>query len=381
MAAAMFKGGVAPADCESTANRNGIARMEYYANPAGVWTANTDPAGKKREMRHDALGRLVEVVEDPDGLNYRTTYEYDPLDNLKTVTQAGQMRVFNYNSLGRLKDATNPESGTISYQYYDSGDLRMKTDARGVTTTMTYNGLHRITMKTYSDGTPAVTYNYHSSSAPDIGQLESVSTNESATAFTYDALARVETSKQTIHTNTGDFEFPFSYVWDLNGGLRTEIYPSGRQISYGADSAGRTNKVNDPNRVYVDMTGMGTAYTPDGRIARMKLGNNLWATRDFQTPGTPTIYRLGTSPYVGDLLQLEYNFDPTANNGNLTSQNIIRNGATWHQEFQYDGVNRLIDAAETGGFHQQYGYDQYGNRSVTHSTGLFHDDPSERQHL
>jgi RHS repeat-associated protein len=378
----MFKGSVAPTDCESTTNRTGITRTEYYADASGIWTVVTDPAGKKRKVRNDALGRLIEVVEDPEGLNYHTTYEYDPLGNLKTVTQGVQTRIFNYSSLGRLKDATNPESGTISYQYYDSGDLHIKTDARGVTTTMAYDALHRPTTKTYSDGTPTVTYNYHSantSSAPNIGQLQSLVTSESTNAFTYDSLGRTATSKQTIHINTGDVDFPFSYAWNLNGSLSTEVYPSGRQVSYSIDAVGRTNKVNDATRVYADMTGVdsASAFTPDGRIARMKLGNNLWVTRDFQTPGTPTVYKLGTGLNLGDLLQLEYNFDPTANNGNVMSQTIIRSNGSWHQAYQYDGVNRLLDAIETGGFHQQYGYDQYGNRTATVSTGLAHDDASE----
>jgi hypothetical protein len=65
VAAAMFKGSVAPSDCESTTNRTGITRTEYYADASGVWAVVTDPAGKKRKTRQDALGRLMEVVEDP----------------------------------------------------------------------------------------------------------------------------------------------------------------------------------------------------------------------------------------------------------------------------------------------------------------------------
>jgi RHS repeat-associated protein len=379
IAVAMFKGSSAPTDCESATNRTGITITEYSVDTAGAWTSVTDPAGKKRKMRSDALGHLMEVVEDPDGLNYHATYQYDPLDNLISVTQGAQTRTFIYSSLSRLKDATNPESGTISYLYYDSGDLQTKTDARGITAAITYDGLHRVSTKTYSDSTPAVTYNYHSSSAPNIGQLQSVATSDSTSSFTYDALGRVATSKQTMHTNAGDVDFPFSYAWNLSGSLSQEIYPSGRQVSYSADVAGRTNKVYDATKTYADMSSLDPtlAYAPDGRIARMKLGNNLWATMDYQAPGTPTVYMLGTAVNLGDLLQLEYNFDSTANNGNVMSQNIIRNGVSWHQTFQYDAVNRLLDAIESGGFHQQYGYDQYGNRTVTLSTGLAHDDANE----
>jgi len=34
----------------------------------------------------------------------------------------------------------------------------------------------------------------------------------------------------------------------------------------------------------------------DGRVARIKLGNNLWESREYQAPGTPTLMRLGTMP-------------------------------------------------------------------------------------
>jgi hypothetical protein len=73
--------------------------------------------------------------------------------------------------------------------------------------------------------------------------------------------------------------------------------------------------VYDADKTFVDMTGITNPYTPDGRIAKMELGNNLWATMDYRAPGTSTIYQLGTALNLGDLLQLEYNFDSTANNG------------------------------------------------------------------
>jgi len=45
-----------------------------------------DPASKVRQQKRDPLGRLTQVIEDPNdlnpnGLNYSTTYSYDALDN------------------------------------------------------------------------------------------------------------------------------------------------------------------------------------------------------------------------------------------------------------------------------------------------------------
>jgi YD repeat-containing protein len=61
--------------------------MTYSAEVTTV----TDPAGNQRQQKVDALGRLIEVIEDPGGsplhLNYITTYAYDALDNLTEVTQ------------------------------------------------------------------------------------------------------------------------------------------------------------------------------------------------------------------------------------------------------------------------------------------------------
>ncbi|OYW03193.1 MAG: hypothetical protein B7X11_03425, partial [Acidobacteria bacterium 37-65-4] len=85
----------------------------------------TDEAGKVRTSTSDAAGRLTQVVEDPSGLDYLTTYNYDTLDDLTAVHQGGsngQTRSFVYDSLKRLTRSTNPESNTISYQYDADGN-------------------------------------------------------------------------------------------------------------------------------------------------------------------------------------------------------------------------------------------------------------------
>jgi YD repeat-containing protein len=71
----------------------------------------------------DAGGRLSGVTEDPGGLGYATTYSYDALDDLTSVSQnaAAQTRTFTYDSLKRLGKAVNPESGTVSYTYESAG--------------------------------------------------------------------------------------------------------------------------------------------------------------------------------------------------------------------------------------------------------------------
>src|SRR5262249_39669485 len=111
-------------------------------------------------------GHLIRVDE-PDGSGslgstaspaQPTSYAYDVFGNLTTVTQGSQTRTFTYDSLSRLRTAVNPESGTISYQYDDNGNLVVKTDARTdpndsnkkVSTHFEYDALNRLTRRWYN---------------------------------------------------------------------------------------------------------------------------------------------------------------------------------------------------------------------------------------
>jgi YD repeat-containing protein len=61
-----------------------------------------------------------------------TVYNYDPLNNLLSLSQGVQPRSYVYDSLGRLTSATTPEAGNVAYTYYDYGEVNTRTDARGV---------------------------------------------------------------------------------------------------------------------------------------------------------------------------------------------------------------------------------------------------------
>ncbi|MCV4860529.1 hypothetical protein OFB63_31250, partial [Escherichia coli] len=82
------------------------------------------------------------------------------------IVQGGQTRTFSYSSLSRLISATNPESGTFTYRYDPNGNLLTKTDARGISTTYTYDGLNRVTFRNYSDSTPDIAYTYDDPAVP-----------------------------------------------------------------------------------------------------------------------------------------------------------------------------------------------------------------------
>jgi len=85
---------------------------------------------------------LTEILVQPRGPSQPTSYSYDVFGNLTTVTQSSQTRTFTY--------ALNPETGTISYQYDDNGNLEVKTDARAASTHFACDSLNRVTHRWYN---------------------------------------------------------------------------------------------------------------------------------------------------------------------------------------------------------------------------------------
>ena len=114
------------------------------------------------------------------GVDLETDYTYDPLNDLVTVTKKGvsadapRVRTFSYNGMSRLTYAWNPESiasGVCSasgpwsaiYSYDANGNVITRTDARGIITHYAYDGMNRLTAKSYSNdpaNTPALSFGY-----------------------------------------------------------------------------------------------------------------------------------------------------------------------------------------------------------------------------
>ena len=354
---------MAPNSCLDVAYRTGLSETRYQ----GDVTVSIDPANKQHDLARDALGRLVAVTEYTGGTpaTYLTTYAYNALDNLVVVQQGGQSRSFVYSSLGRLISAYNPESGGVSYTYFDHGGLATRTDARSVITTHSYDGLHRLRTKSYTDGTPGVTNEYYlAGNAPQVGRLKSVTSSVASTQYTYDALGRVTASTQTVAGSP--YSYGFLYTWLLNDGLATMRYPSGRTITYTQDDAGRVVQVQDAAKIYAQ----GIGYTAHGAITQMQLGNGLVEQWLYNSRLQPASIRLGDVAGSDSAFGAALDYGATNNNGNLLSQRITGMGLDRTQTYQYDGANRLIGSGELAVWSRNFAYDQQGNGWVASASGL-----------
>ena len=394
---ALFSGSTRPSTGANPSRSLGKTVTAYDAE----YTTVTDPAGKKRRRLLDGLGRLVRVDE-PNSSgelgavgspNQATSYSYNALDNLTRVTQGTQTRTFAYDSLSRLTQARNPESGTVNYVYDDNGNLTRKTDARSVVTAYTYDGLDRLTRRAYtytgsdtavSLGTTRVDYAYDSCGSYSQGRLCSVtarkgSTEVSRTAYNrYDALGRVLESTQ----RTGGTSYTMAYGYDRAGNLTSQRYPSDRVVDYVYDGAGRiAGAKTGTDDWYAGGEGdNAVGYEPHGGMRDLLLGNGLWEQRRYNERLQPTQIGLGTTKTAGaltptgtppsaGLLLLDYSYGTASNNGNVLSQRIrVGTSLNQNQTYTYDALNRLSTAAESGSgtaWSQTYAYDRYGNRRVT----------------
>ena len=379
----------------TTSNYDGMGRVTTVVPPDGTissnnittaYTANTatvtDQAGKARTSQTDALGRLTAVFEDPGSsphLNYETDYQYDVLGNLSRVDQKGgdpnsanwRTRTFIYDSLSRLTSATNPESGTITYTYDSNTScptpnsfatlLVSKTDARGVRTCFQYEPLNRMSQKNYSTSDTAVNYFYDQTSyngltiANGVGRRTGMSDAAGAEAWNYDSMGRPLRDRRTTNSVTLNTD----YTYNLDGSMATEVYPSGRTVTFTTGTAGRPTDAKDT----ANSINYATAahYAPPGSLAALNNGASVHSTFIFNSRLQPCWIYTTTSTALAwsgtlctatastaNLMDRKYNFNlGVADNGNVITINNNRD-TNRTQNFTYDALNRIQTAYTTG---------------------------------
>jgi len=370
------------------------------------FTTVTDQAGKSRRSMIDALGRLVRLDEPIAGNNLGSTtsptqptsYTYSVLGNLLTVTQGVQTRTFTYDSLSRLRTAANPESGTISYQYDDNGNLLVKTDARGVSAHYAYDALNRAGRRWYNgsslltsttNNSPAlptgvgatdeVKYFYDTQTLPAgaptfdrgyaTGRLVGVTygTGSAGTYRGYDARGAVLRQYQ----QTDAVNYLAEAVYSLSGSMQSQTYPSvpgagdRRTVSYTNDNAGRLASVNSAATSYAPAASVSSiGYSAPGGLSSETYGNNLIHGVTYNSRLQANEIKLGTSGAPASNVSITYNYGTTANNGNLQSTSYAGGGLSYTQTFGYDELNRLTTSQEGASWSQTNSYDKYGNRSI-----------------
>jgi RHS repeat-associated protein len=424
-----FAGAVLPAPWGANATGTGMFSSSFD----GYLTTVTDQAQKIRRSKVDALGRLVRVDEpvvvngidqlgtDSSPLQL-TAYTYDSLDNLRTVSQGNRTRNFDYSSLSRLTSGQSPENGSISYKYDENGNLKVKTDARLVSTHYKYDQVNRVTKRWYNstsaiedepsnENLPAGVaispqanfyYDVHPTTSPfiafqsqdkSVGRLTAVTYGANSTEgdyYRYDVLGRIFSKIQRVGTK----DYPITAQYNRANGITLLSLPSNRTISNSFDPAGRLSAMSgtlgDSAKTYT----AGIVYTASGSLTKEQFGTNIAIFNKRFYNARQQLAEILASTTEGNTwdrgkILNQYSLqcsgvgcNATDNNGNLRKQEIYippkdQNSlpTSWYQQYDYDELSRLKRVHEYTGntnrdWQQEYDYDRWGNRTIN-ANGTF----------
>jgi len=352
--------------------------MVYYNGPDSVRVERNDGAQKVYSYQED--GNIRNVLEqDPatGDLNVGTDYYYDAMGRLAGISQGVQARTFTYDDLGRMLSETVPERGTTSYVYDAASNVISKTDARGVVTGYSYDELNRVTQKSYSDGTPAVSYFYDSQPGDSpivilnpVGRVTKVSTVASGVAvssyYSYCNCSAVNQEATIINDGTPK-TYITDYTYNLAGQLTSMTYPSGKTVNYTRDSHGRETKVSSTYNGQAFYYIFGASYGgPQGALTDIVypigIGHYTYSPSSLLMTG------MTINTYAGCIMDLSFSYTNASSQKTRLIQDITDDlNPERSEHFEYDKWDRLVSywVSETRSGQQsrsmQVGYDRYGN--------------------
>jgi RHS repeat-associated protein len=319
-----------------------------------------------------------------------TQYAYDPLGNLVCAVQKGtdttqfttcaaasatwRPRSFVYDSLSRLTSATNPESGTISYQYDLNSNLSSRvapkpgqTGTAVVTTNYSYDVLNRLTQKAYVNlTTPKAQFGYDGTalsscgenpptiSSPTnlVGRRSSMCAGSSSSSWSYDPMGRPLVESR-LNKGSSAKTLTVSYTYYKDGSLYALTYPSGNVVTYTVLGAERVTQLTDASNNYVTSA----TYAPPGGLTGMTNGSGVVTNNIYNNRLQPLWLSAGVTGQ-NPIFSLCYdfhldtavsggpcNFSPyrTGDNGNIF-QILNEADSTRSAVFSYDPLNRLAQA-------------------------------------
>lgn len=335
-----------------------------------VWQTTTK--GGTREIDYDDNGNIENIVNEKI---LSTSYEYDALDRLNKVTQpapgsgAGTpITTIGYNAQNRQTSLIDPEGRTVSWEYDDFGNVLKidspdmgtqefrydeannivsATDAQGMQSNYTYDAENRLTAIRYGSSSSFVDLAYDQG-VNGLNRLTGITTNKYQSSLTWykDGMPESITNQIDGHSHT------ISYTYDRSNRPVSITYPGGLVVSYTRNGIGQISQItavfNSNNYTIAD----NLSYMPFGPVTGYQLGNGISVSIGYDTD-----YRV-TSIKEGNVLDLSYANDPVGNI--LTITDNLQ--ASKSQTFDYDNLNRLIDAQGIYG-DISYGYDLTGNRA------------------
>jgi RHS repeat-associated protein len=390
-------------------------RHVVYAYTNGLLTSVQDARGGTTTYTYEAHGFLQKgvdqnqhtmfeltygsdgrVLTEKDGLGKTTSFSWDQPGQTETTTDPRGKTWKDIYANGLLVKRIDPLGDTVQYAYGDA-DLNQTsvTDARGNTTTMTFDGRGNMLTRTapsplsYQESWMYNTNNDPTSYTDGRGKV---------TSYGYDGAGNLTSKTQPGSVVTQYGRDPngtgllvsltdprgktTSYGYDANGNLTSTTTPLGEKTTMGYDSSGRLTSKVDPrgNVSGANPADYTTSYTYDNNDDKLTQTDanghvthwaydpvgNLTSTTDPNNNVTSHVYdadnRLTAVTAPGNA-STGYVYD---DNGNLTSRTDPNNHVTG---YGYDDANRRTSTTDPLNRTWTYGYDANGNRASVAAPG------------
>ncbi|HEV7922068.1 MAG TPA: RHS repeat-associated core domain-containing protein [Thermoanaerobaculia bacterium] len=317
-------------------------------------TANTTYA-------YDALDRVASVTQKLGAGTAVTQYGYDAHDNLTTVTDPnGNVTSYVYDDFGRMRQQSSPVTAVTDYGYDEAGNLLQSTDANAATVVRTYDYLNRVLTsdaKRNNVTTESVswvydeagTYHYGLGRLFEMKDATGPSGTTPSTRYSYERRGLLTTEVRKIDAET----YTTSFGYDANGNRTSITYPSSRVVTFAYDFADRPLSATSGATSLVSAA----TYLPFGPMTSLTYSNGTTKTMTYDARYRPMENKLtGPSGTIADYL---YATDAV---GNITQIHDAVSSA-YDRDFGYDDLNRLTSASTgaslwgTG----SYSYDTMGN--------------------
>lgn len=359
----------------------------YLHDDEGNLSLVTDARGYKTAHDYDALGRLRSTLQDVDGVAALTQFQYDTLNRVKQVIgPSGLPTVYTYNGFGDILRLQSPDTDTTHSTYDEAGNLKTRTDGRGITATFDYDVLNRLATVAYPDSSRNVGFDYDSPppECPPVerfhtGRVARMTDASGTTIYCYDRFGYPTRKLQITEGRT------YVVVYDrappsgsagggillrprpADGHLYGLTYPDGARVTISR------NAQRQPSAITVTLANgqtqpllSGAAYYPFGAVSQWTYGNGRVMRRSRNQNYEPGFIQDSSA----DGISIGYWFDAA---GNLESLRRADQADPARRKYQYDGLNRLThvrDGTANTIPLQEYAYDATGNRTRRTDSGL-----------
>jgi RHS repeat-associated protein len=328
----------------------------------------------------DSLGRLKDST-DPTGTG-KIVFGRDGLDRpLRLTDPRGLLTQSPRNGLGDPTQLISPDTGTASSTFDAAGQLKTRTDSRGVLSTTTYDVLNRPSAIVYSQsGQASRTYSWAydqtgTGFSNGIGRLTSSSFPDGSLQYAYDGQGRITTATQRVLATSGANATTLTqttgYAYDGVGHVSAITYPSGSIVSF-TYSQGLLNAIGvqanagatgQPLLSQIHWQPFGPA---DHWLWQMVSGTQSH-DRVYDTSGRSVRY-----PLAGFVRDLSY--DPANRISGYSHRDAATGTATaaavaLNQNFAYDKLDRLTNVT-TNASSWTIAYDANGNRTGVTLNGV-----------